>query len=112
MNSLTNADYTSILNYYKIPISETMTNEDIQNEAEKILASKLCKCIKKVDKKGKSESTSISICRNAVIQKKGYDIFRFTCKNKPKLIPKNNTKIKIIKRKINYKKRLSRKKRS
>lgn len=111
MGSLTNADYTSILNYYKIPISKNMTKEDIKNEAEKILASKLCKCIKKVDKKGKSESRAISLCRNAVIQKKGYEIFRFSCKNKPKLIPKNNTKIKLVKRKYSGKKRFSRKKR-
>lgn len=112
MTSLTNADYKSILDYYKIPISETMTNDDIMDKAEKILASKLCKCIKKVDKKNKSESRAISLCRNAVIQKKGYEIFRFSCKNKPKLIPKNNTKIKIVKRKFNKSKRISRKKRT
>lgn len=111
MGSLTNSDYRSILKYYKIPISENMTKKEIENKADNILASKLCKCIKKVDKKGKSESRSISLCRNAVIHKKGYNIFRFSCKNKPKLIPKNNTKIKIIKRKYNDKKRFSRKKR-
>lgn len=109
MTSLTNADYKMILNFYKVPISETMTKEDIMDKAEKILASKLCKCIKKVDKKNKSEARVIALCRNAVIQKKGYDIFRFSCKNKPKLLPKNNTKIKLVKRKINKGKR-SRKK--
>jgi len=112
MNSLTDADYDSILNYYKIPVDVNMSREDIKNKAEQILASKLCKCIKKVDKKNKSESRTISICRNAVIQKKGYEIFRFTCKNKPSLLPKKNTKTKIVKRKINTKKRSSRKKRS
>jgi hypothetical protein len=89
-----------------------MSKEDIQDKAEKKLASKLCKCIKKVDKKSKNESRAISICRNAVIQKKGYEIFRFSCKNKPKLLPKKNTKVNIIRRKKNRTKRLSRKKRS
>lgn len=115
MNSLTNSDYASILNYYKIPITSYMTNDNIKNKAENILASKLCKCIKKVDKKtdrkNKSESRAIAICRNAVIEKKGYEIYRFSCKNKPKLISKNNTKSKIVKRKYSGNKRLSRKKR-
>jgi len=108
MNYLTNEDYISILNYYKIPVNENMSQDEIKNKAEKILASKLCKCIKKVDKTNKSESRAISICRNAVIQKKGYEIYRFTCKNNPSLIPKKNTKTKIVKRKI----RNSRKKRT
>lgn len=108
MDILTKEDYNSILNYYKIPISENMSNKEIKSKAEDILATKLCKCIKKVDKKNKSEKRAIAICRDAVIQKKGFDIFRFSCKKKAKLIPKKNTKIALIKRK-NKNKRTSRK---
>lgn len=92
MKFLTNADYHSILNYYKIPVDGNISNEDIKNKAEQILVNKLCKCIKKIDKSKKSESRAISICRKAVIQKKGYEINRFTCKNKPTLLSKKDTK--------------------
>lgn len=98
MNHLSNDDYKSILSYYKIPINENMSNEVLKTKAENILASKLCKCIKKVDKSRKNESRSIAICRNAVIHKKGFDIFKFTCKKRARLIAKKNTKDKLVKR--------------
>jgi hypothetical protein len=110
MENLTKNDYHSILKYYKINVDENMSNDDIKKRAENILASKLCKCIKKVDKNRTNESRAIALCRNTVIQRKGFDIFKFTCKNKARLIPKKNTKITLIKRKINKKnKRTSRK---
>ena len=99
---LTNKDYLSILNYYNKPIPKTQIL--IKQEAEHIMATKLCKCIKNVDTNSGSESRAIAICRDAVIQKKGLDIFSFTCKNKAKLIPKKNTKINLIKTKSKTKK--------
>jgi hypothetical protein len=104
MGTLTKNDYVSILNYYNIEMNKDMSSLEIKNKAESILASKLCKCIKKVDTKSGSESRAIAICRDAVIQKKGLDIFSFTCKNKAKLIPKKNTKINLIKTKSKTKK--------
>lgn len=98
MFSLSNDDYKSILSYYKIPINENMSNDALKIKAENILVNKLCKCIKKVDKKRKNESRAIAVCRNSVIQKKGFDIFKFTCKKRARLISKKNTKIKLIKR--------------
>ena len=97
MASLTNKDYISILNYYNIPFNENTSNTDIKTKAEHILANKLCKCIKKVSNKNRNESRSIALCRKAVIQQKGFDIFKFTCKNKNRLLPKKNTKIKLLK---------------
>ena len=97
MNYLTKKDYISILKYYNIQMNEDTPIEDIKHKAETILASKLCKCIKKIDNKPKNESRAIALCRNAVIQKKGFDIFKFTCKNKSKLIPKKNTKTRLVK---------------
>lgn len=111
MDYLSNSDYQSILNFYKIPF-DNKSKESIKQKAESILASKLCKCIKKVDKNGtkKNESKAIAICKNAIINKKGLDIFRFTCKTKPTLISsKKNTNIKIIKKRFKGKKRFSRK---
>lgn len=95
-NFLSNTDYKSILNYYKIPITQNMTNSELKLKAENILASKLCKCIKKVDSIN-NESRAIALCRNAVLQKKGFDIYKFSCKKKAKLIAKKNTKLKLFK---------------
>jgi hypothetical protein len=70
-------------------------------KATNILASKLCRCIKKVDKT--NEGKSIGICSKTIINNKGYKRGNFTCKKKEtiilsKKIKKNKTK-KIIKKK-------------
>jgi hypothetical protein len=92
MTELTNKDYTFILEYYKksIPKSKRL----LKIEAEKILATKLCKCIKKINPK--NEAKSIGICTESVINRKGYRRGIFTCKKKPtvqiKKIKKNSTR--------------------
>jgi len=101
MDGLTNKDYLSILKYYNINIDEKMNENDIKHRAENILANKLCKCIKKVSKKNRNENRAIALCRKTVIQRKGLDIFNFSCKNKNRLISKKNTKIKLIKKQTN-----------
>lgn len=82
MTELTNNDYKHILAFYKktIPKSRRL----LRQQAEKILASKLCRCIKKIDKT--NESRSIGICSRTVINNKGFSRGRFTCKNKPKIV--------------------------
>jgi len=100
MNSpvLTKKDYMAILNYYKVNTKKNKMNYiDMKHKAEKLLASKLCKCIKNVTKKRKSENRAIALCRKSVIQNKGLDIFKFTCKKKSSLIPKKYTNIKLKK---------------
>jgi nucleoside-diphosphate-sugar epimerase len=52
-------------------------------EAEKILATKLCKCIKKIDPV--NESKSIGICTKTIINRKGYTRGKFSCKKKTKI---------------------------
>lgn len=92
MTELTNKDYTHILEYYKknIPKSSRL----LKIEAEKILASKLCKCIKKIDIT--NESKSIGICTKSVINRKGYRRGKFTCRSKPtiqiKKVKNNSTR--------------------
>ena len=78
MSELTNNDYTRILEFYNksIPKSTRL----LKKQAEKILANKLCKCIKKVDKK--NEARSIGICTKSIINNKGFKRGKFTCKKK------------------------------
>ena len=75
---LTNKDYISILKYYnkKIPKSKILT----KIQAEKIMAQKLCKCIKKVDPI--YEAKSIGICTKSIFNSKGLTREQFQCKKK------------------------------
>jgi len=92
MTELTNTDYIKILEYYKkhIPKSKRI----LKMEAEKILASKLCRCIKKLDPT--NESKSIGICTKSVLNSKGLSRGAFKCKGKLsikiKKIKKNSTR--------------------
>jgi hypothetical protein len=80
-NTMSNNDYIQILNFYKIPIPES--KKKIHLEAEKILALKLCKCIKKVDNlSNKNESRSIGICTKTIFNNKGLTRGKFKCKGK------------------------------
>jgi len=88
MSELTNNDYTKILDFYNksIPKSKRL----LKKQAEKILANKLCKCIKKVDKK--NEARSIGICTKTVINNKGFKRGKFTCKKKESMSIYKNSK--------------------
>lgn len=88
MTNLTNNDYKKILEFYKeiIPKSKRL----LKLQAEKILTSKLCKCIKKVD--NGSEARSIGICTKTVINNKGFTRGKFTCKKKQSIVLKKKTK--------------------
>jgi hypothetical protein len=88
MTNLTVEDYKKILRFYKksIPKSKRL----LKNNSEKILASKLCRCIKKLDKSLKKESRTIGICTKTVINNKGYRRGKFSCKNKEKIILSKN----------------------
>jgi hypothetical protein len=99
LSKLTNKDYRVILNYYNVPITKSTSNTKIKDLAEDILATKLCKCIKSVQKSTNdtTESRSIAICKDAVIKKKKLHIYNFSCKNNKGLIPKKNTSLKLLK---------------
>ena len=106
---LNQKDFKSILKYYKIKFDD-FTQEKIQKTAEDILATKMCRCIKKVNKKEKNkkekennENKAIAICRNSVFRKKQLKNFGFTCKKKYNLkFNKQNTH-KLIKLKSQLK---------
>ena len=67
--TMTKTDYEKILSYYKIPFAELSTRE-LKQTAEDILANKLCKCIKAVEKKAGTQN-AIGLCTTSVFGKKG-----------------------------------------
>jgi hypothetical protein len=88
MSELNNNDYKRILEFYNKPLPKS--KQLLKKQAEKILANKLCKCIKKVDKK--NEARSIGICTKTVINNKGFTRGKFTCKKKESMSIFKNTK--------------------
>ena len=108
-------DYISILKFYKIDVSH-MKQKTIKQKAEAILAEKLCRCIKKVDKslkeenkynkkKNKSskkttESRAIAICKNSIFTKKNITAAKFKCKGTARLLPSKNKHNKLTKKQV------------
>lgn len=78
---LTHKDYLTILEHYEITIPTNkkgnVDRKQVKNEAEKILASKLCRCIKKVNPNDENES--ISLCTNSIFTKRGLSYSAFKC---------------------------------
>jgi hypothetical protein len=81
-NHLTKKDYQNILSYYKMSTNGSFTK--LKKEAENILSSKLCRCIKKVGSstKPKNESRAIGICTKTILSRKGITRGKFKCKGK------------------------------
>ena len=75
-----NSDYIQILKYYNEPIPKS--KRLVQEEAEKILSLKLCRCIKKIDSYAKNEPKSIGICTKTIFNRKGLTRGKFKCKGK------------------------------
>ena len=90
--NLTKSDYKNILMYYNINFSDNLSLTTLKKMVEKIIAEKLCRCIKKVPNENNPESRAIGICNYSVIKRKNLKINSFTCKNKPKLTLKNKSK--------------------
>jgi hypothetical protein len=95
MSNLNNNDYQQILEYYNetIPKSKKLT----KIAAEKLLSSKLCRCIKKVDIK--NEARSIGICTKTILNNKGLIRGKFKCKGKSTIKLKKNKKTITLKNK-------------
>jgi hypothetical protein len=95
MSELTNYDYKKILDFYDKPIPKS--KRLLKTQAEKLLASKLCRCIKRVDKE--NEARAIGICTKTIINNKGLIRGKFTCKKKQQITlkKKSNTTRKNIK---------------
>jgi len=78
MSELTKKDYIKILNFYNEPIPNSM--KQLKEKTEKILATKLCRCIKKIDPT--YEARSIGICTRTIFKNKGLTRRNFKCKGK------------------------------
>lgn len=93
MSQLTINDYKHILEFYNktIPKSKRL----LKSQAEKIIANKLCRCIKKIDVK--NEARSIGICTKTIINNKGYTRGKFSCKKKPQISLSKKNKTRKIK---------------
>ncbi len=88
MSGITDSDYKKILEFYEKPIPGS--KRLLKMEAEKLLATKLCKCIKKVGVK--NEPRSIGICTKSVINTKGFTRGKFKCKGKKSITFRKKTK--------------------
>ena len=96
--NLTGADYKVILNFYGIPHAN-LNAADIKKKAEKILGTKMCKCIKRVQKSRHApvdESRAIAICKNSVLTKKKLRIYNFQCQGSYKLRPQKRTRKRLV----------------
>jgi hypothetical protein len=79
---ITDSDYSKILTYYGLTIPKN--KKTLKNNAESILAKKLCSCIKKVGGP-QSEPLAIGACTKSVLIKKGLTRGKFNCKNGRKI---------------------------
>ena len=89
-NKITTSDYKKILLYYDLALPQN--KKDLKITAENILSSKLCRCIKKVNKTYTNEAKSIGICTKKVINNKGFTRGKFKCKNGRQITVKKNIK--------------------
>jgi len=87
--TMTKPDYEKILSYYNIPF-ENLSNNQLKRAAEDILANKLCKCIKAVEKKTGTQN-AISLCTASVFGKKGLKYFDMACNGNARLLPRKGS---------------------
>jgi hypothetical protein len=88
MTELTNNDYKQILEYYNKPIPKS--TRLLKNNAQQILAEKLCRCIKQIEPK--NEARSIGICTKTIFNRKGYTRGKFKCRGKRAITVKKTIK--------------------
>lgn len=87
---LSTTDYKKIAQFYQIPKPNNKSYKEI---SEDILAGKLCKCIKKVQRNRKiDESAAIGVCRDSIFRNRNIDFYNFKCKKGSQLISKKGTK--------------------
>ena len=95
--NLSKQDYMQLLEYYAIQTKSNASLSSLKKAAEKIIAQKLCSCVKKVPNKNKPESRAIGICNYSIIQRKNLKINGFTCKKKMRLKTSKTNKNKLLK---------------
>ena len=86
---LTRSEYIEILDFYNVKFNKNLPIALLRKTVEKIVATKLCRCIKKVNNET-HESRAIGICNKSVIKNKNLAIYKFSCKKRPLLKNKND----------------------
>ena len=79
---LSKNEYIDILQHYEVKFSKELPIKLLRNMTEKLLAEKLCRCIKMVnnDNYYNGESRAIGICNKSVIKNKNLKIYKFSYK--------------------------------
>lgn len=90
MSEITINDYKQILEFYNKPIPKS--KRLLRVKAEKIMATKLCRCIKKLDTG--FEQKAIGICTKTIFNNKGYTRGKFKCKGKKYITFRKTTTLK------------------
>jgi hypothetical protein len=87
---LTHSDYKKILHHYQHDSPIRGNNKSIKERAHRILAQKLCRCIKSNNsKRNLDERLRIAYCTRSIFNSKGLRSHGFRCKTKSgKLRPK------------------------
>ncbi len=89
---LTHADYVKILHHYQGDRATRKNKKSVKERAHRILAEKLCRCIKSVDDNASNEPDEgrrIAYCTRSIFNTKGLRQHGFRCKTKNgKLRPK------------------------
>lgn len=88
MTELNKNDYKQILEYYKKEIPKS--NRLLKMAAEKVLADKLCRCIKKIEPE--NEARAIGICTKTIFKRKGLTRGRFNCRGKRNITIRKSSK--------------------
>lgn len=105
MSQISNNDYKKILEYYNKPIPKSI--KLLKMEAKKIMATKLCRCIKKLDTIFKEKS--IGICTKTIFNNKGLTRGKFKCKGKKYVTFRKPTSNKITRKNNKFRFKNSRK---
>lgn len=108
--TLKRPDYVQILQFYNIP-SAGLSTAAIKTTAEDILATKLCRCIKKLERTMKrprrgarvtraytqalKRRNPVAVCKDSVLSKKGLRIYTFQCLQKETFKPQKHTRRKL-----------------
>ena len=89
---LTRADYIKILHHYQGDRATRKNKKSVKERAHRILAQKLCRCIKSSDDDNNDEGRRIGYCTNSIFNRKGLRQHGFRCKTKNGKMTRDVTK--------------------
>ena len=96
---LSEKDHELIIQHYGKVLPKTKRAK--KSKAERLVAQKLCSCIKKITKKSRKKSTrsrAIGICSYAVVKNRGMKHHGFTCSKRSKIKKLSKTRKIVYKR--------------